>query len=90
MDPGEPMPSVMSEVTAQLEAAVEEERRGASKFRELARNEEDRRNGFLALLLELMAMDGDKHERMLRFALGEIRTGIRPARPPTSEEGRKE
>jgi hypothetical protein len=44
----------------------------------------------MALLLELMAMDSDKHERMLRFALSEIRSGIQPLPRQTTEEGRKE
>jgi rubrerythrin len=89
MESAEPARSVLHETIAQLESAAEDERKGASEFRELARNE-SRDNAFIALLLELMAMDSEKHERMLRFAVDEIRTGIRHPSGPTVEADRKE
>jgi rubrerythrin len=82
-DLGDPARSVLHPTISQLEVAAQDERKGADEFRQLARNEENGRDPLIALLLELMAMDSEKHERMLRFVLDEIRTGIRQPGGPT-------
>jgi rubrerythrin len=46
---------------------VAEERTGARKMRELANLEKDISGGLHSLLLEMMAMDSDKHARLLHF-----------------------
>lgn len=46
---------------------VAEERSGAHRMRELARNEKGIDAGLDSLLLEMMAMDSDKHARLLEF-----------------------
>jgi rubrerythrin len=90
LDAAQSTPSVLRDVIAALDAAAEEEHRGASEFRKLAHSEEDQGNRFVALLLNLMALDSDKHERLLRFSLDEIRSGIQPPARPSVDEDRKE
>lgn len=46
---------------------ISEERTGARKMRELARNEKGIDAGLDSLLLEMMAMDSEKHARLLEF-----------------------
>jgi hypothetical protein len=46
---------------------VGEERTGARKMRELARREKGIDDGLDSLLLEMMAMDSEKHARLLEF-----------------------
>jgi hypothetical protein len=46
---------------------VAEERTGARKMRELARSEKGISAGLDSLLLEMMAMDSEKHARLLEF-----------------------
>ena len=46
---------------------IEEERTGARALRRLAEQEKDINGGLDSLLLEMMAMDSDKHARLLQF-----------------------
>ena len=46
---------------------IEEERTGARALRRLAEQEQDINGGLDSLLLEMMAMDSDKHARLLQF-----------------------
>jgi rubrerythrin len=46
---------------------IEEERTGARALLRLAEQEKDINGGLDSLLLEMMAMDSDKHARMLQF-----------------------
>jgi rubrerythrin len=48
-------------------ALVEEERTGARALRRLAEQEKDINGGLDSLLLNMMAMDSDKHARLLQF-----------------------
>lgn len=48
-------------------ARIREEHEGVRHLRELARREGHLGDGLFGLLLEVMAMDGEKHERVLRF-----------------------
>jgi hypothetical protein len=54
---------------------IDEEHTGARKMRELAQSEKNVGGGLHSLLLEMMAMDSDKHARLLRFV--EERLGAR-------------
>jgi rubrerythrin len=86
-DAAEPAPSAPADVLTQLEAAANAEQKGASEFRQLARSEQGQGNNFVALLLDLMAMDSDKHERMLRFAVNETRRGTQDGERAGAEGG---
>ncbi len=57
------------EQMAQVLAYVREERDGARQLRGLARSFGPVHDGMIALLLESMALDSEKHERLLRFVL---------------------
>ena len=46
---------------------IDEERTGARVLRRLAEQEKDINGGLDSLLLEMMAMDSDKHARLLQF-----------------------
>jgi len=48
-------------------ALIEEEHVGARKMRELAQTEKGVSGGLHSLLLEMMALDSDKHAHLLRF-----------------------
>lgn len=65
--------------TGQTIAAVREfiaqEHEGARQMRELARQSGPLNDGLNALLLETMAMDSEKHERVLRFVLRLLQEG---------------
>jgi hypothetical protein len=55
-----------------LEAAIGEEIKGASQLRSLAQANPEVCEGIMALLLELMAQDSEKHAYMLRFVLSRL------------------
>lgn len=48
---------------------AQEEREGARKLRQLAHDGQDVQGGLFSLLLETMAHDSEKHEKILRFVL---------------------
>jgi rubrerythrin len=58
---------------AVLAAAMRDEHASSRQLRDLARRERDRCGGLLTLLLELMALDSQKHARMLRYVLRQLR-----------------
>ncbi|MBI4491867.1 MAG: universal stress protein, partial [Chloroflexi bacterium] len=58
-----------AEAVAALEAFIQEEQEGARHLRHLACQEAHFHDGLFALLLEVMAMDSEKHERVLHFVL---------------------
>lgn len=62
--PPQPLSRDLVAITRDL---VEEERSGARMMRDLAHGEESIDGGLDSLLLEMMAMDSDKHARMLLF-----------------------
>jgi rubrerythrin len=59
-------------VIATLRAAMKDEGRGPRALQDLAWRERERCGGLISLLLELMAMDSQKHERMLRYVLEQL------------------
>jgi rubrerythrin len=62
--PGEPLPR---EWLTLVRALVAEERHGARALRELATRERGINDGLDSLLLEMMALDSEKHARLLQF-----------------------
>lgn len=68
----EPSPELLAALGA-LRSYSRQERDGAHRLRELARQNGDLYGGVLALLLESMARDSEKHERILRFILERLK-----------------
>jgi hypothetical protein len=62
-----PRPALTNDLAAVASALIEEERTGAHKMRELANREKGLDAGLESLLLEMMALDSDKHARLLQF-----------------------
>ena len=62
-----PTGPVPAEFVPVARALVEEEQTGARALRRLAEQEKDINSGLDSLLLEMMAMDSDKHARLLQF-----------------------
>jgi rubrerythrin len=60
----DPAPTAFAQIA---QALVEEERTGARALRRLSEQEKDINGGLDSLLLEMMAMDSDKHARLLHF-----------------------
>ena len=58
-----------AELLAATRARIREEQEGIRHFRELARQQAHTADGLFSLLLETMAMDSQKHERILTFIL---------------------
>jgi hypothetical protein len=65
--PGTPQHPVAKELAATTRILIEEERTGAHYLRELAHREKWIDAGLHSLLLEMMAMDSEKHARLLQF-----------------------
>ena len=57
-------PKETPEIVSQL---AREEREGVDHLRKLAREVSTLHNGLLALLLEMMALDSEKHEKVMRY-----------------------
>ena len=62
-----PVPPVGRDLVAITRGLVDEERSGARMLRDLAQREKDIDAGLHSLLLEMMAMDSEKHARLLLF-----------------------
>jgi rubrerythrin len=62
-----PQYPVGAELAVATRALIEEERTGAHYLRGLAHLEKEIDSGLHSLLLEMMAMDSDKHARLLQF-----------------------
>ena len=62
-----PQPALHADLAAVARDLIAEERSGARKMRELADQEKGISGGLHALLLEMMAMDSEKHARLLHF-----------------------
>jgi len=63
----EPPRHIVSESVETVRALEDEERRGAQLLRDLARRERTRETALPCPLLNTMAMDSDKHARLLAF-----------------------
>jgi len=66
-EPALPQQPVARDLVAITRALVEEERTGARMMRDLAQREKGIDAGLDSLLLEMMAMDSEKHARLLQF-----------------------
>ncbi len=64
----QPEPAAREAIEA-TRALIREEHAGARELRQLARREKRLAGGLETLLLETMAIDSEKHERILRFVL---------------------
>jgi rubrerythrin len=62
-----PEQPVATDLALVARALIAEERTGARKMRELASREKGLGDGLDSLLLEMMAMDSEKHARLLEF-----------------------
>jgi hypothetical protein len=62
-DTGAPTP----ELVAALETYAQQEEEGARHLRRLAAEQADLYDGLFGLILETMALDSDKHARILRY-----------------------
>jgi hypothetical protein len=58
---------VASDLVEASNALIKEEHTGARYLRELAHREKDVSGGLPSLLIETMAMDSEKHARLLQF-----------------------
>ncbi len=68
-----------AEIRAAVARLIEEEKTGAQALRRLAQEERELDGGLGALLLEMMAMDSDKHARLLRFVQRRLEARVRAA-----------
>jgi rubrerythrin len=66
-EPTLPQQPIARDLVAITRALVEEERTGARMMRDLAQREKGIDAGLDSLLLEMMAMDSEKHARLLQF-----------------------
>jgi rubrerythrin len=78
--PQYPVPEQLAETTHVL---IEEELNGARHLRELAREERRIDAGLHSLLLEMMAMDSEKHARLLQFVRDRLAARARLADGPS-------
>jgi rubrerythrin len=78
--PQHPITTDLAEI---VRALISEERSGARQMRELARSEKGIGSGLHTVLLEMMAMDSDKHARLLQFVHERLLARARPADGPT-------
>ncbi len=62
-----PRQPAASELVDTATALIKEERTGAHYLRDLAHRDEQASGGLQSLLIEMMAMDSEKHARLLQF-----------------------
>jgi rubrerythrin len=79
--PQEPVAAELSELTRAL---IAEEHSGADHMRELARREESIDYGLDSMLLETMAMDSEKHARLLQFVYNRLAARARADESPSA------
>jgi hypothetical protein len=78
--PQQPLHADLAEVARGL---IAEEHTGARKMRELAEQEKGIGSGLHSLLLEMMAMDSEKHARLLQFVRNRLYARAQVADGPT-------
>jgi rubrerythrin len=76
-----PQEPAAAELVDTAAALIKEEHTGARYLRDLAQREKDVDSGFQSLLIDMMAMDSDKHARLLQFVHDRL------ARRPHAEDG---
>lgn len=75
-NPQQPVDGELAEAAREL---IDEERTGARYMRELAQREKGIDSGLHSLLLEMMAMDSEKHARLLQFVHDRLAARAREA-----------
>jgi rubrerythrin len=78
--PQQPVTTDLAEIVRVL---ISEEHGGARHMRELAKHEKGIGSGLHSLLLEMMAMDSEKHARLLQFVQERLIARARPEDGPT-------
>ena len=68
------------DLTSLARALIDEEKTGAQALRRLAQREKGLGSGLDSLLLEMMAMDSEKHAHLLQFVKGRLETRGRAAK----------
>jgi len=77
-----PQQPIARDLVGITRALVEEERTGARMMRDLAQREKGIDAGLDSLLLEMMAMDSEKHARLLQFVQQRLEQRARAADGP--------
>jgi len=77
--PGDGAPAT-EDLAPVARALIDEERTGAQALRRLAEREKGLDSGLDSLLLEMMAMDSDKHARLLQFVHRRLEARAREAK----------
>jgi len=78
-----PQQPVARDLVAITRGLVDEERSGARMMRELAHGEKGIDMGLHSLLLEMMAMDSEKHARLLQFVQRRLEARARASDGPS-------
>ena len=81
---GMPEQTVASQLAAAARVLIEEERTGAHYLRGIAHLEKGIDSGLHTLLLEMMALDSEKHARLLQFVHDRLAARARAADGPTN------
>jgi hypothetical protein len=68
------------ELVALARALIKEEQAGARMLRELAHRDKGLDSGLDSLLLEMMALDSDKHAHLLQFVERRLQARLRAAK----------
>ncbi len=74
--PQVPDPAHLNDAVVSTRTLIREEREGARYLRHLARQDKALFGGLYTLLLETMARDSEKHERILRFLLKRLESRV--------------
>jgi hypothetical protein len=77
-----PQQPLQADLAAVARALIAEERTGARKMRELADQEKGISGGLHSLLLEMMALDSEKHARLLHFVENRLHGRAQAAEGP--------
>ena len=80
---GTPLRPIARELTAITRVLIADEHTGAQHMRELAQREKGIDSGLHSLLLEMMAMDSEKHARLLQFVQDRLHARARTEDGPT-------
>jgi hypothetical protein len=75
-----PTTTSSEDLTSLAGTLIEEEKTGAQALRGLAQREKGFGSGLDSLLLEMMAMDSEKHARLLRFVQQRLEARSRAAK----------
>jgi rubrerythrin len=78
-----PQQPVTTELAEIVRVLIGEEHSGARQMRDLAKREKGIGSGLHGLLLEMMAMDSEKHARLLQFVQDRLIARARPEDGPT-------